>query len=169
MLVMAGISWAQPGLKTYTQIPEFEVVSGDGEVLTRPMLEGKITAIIYLSRKALGKNKYFSDELLRFYSKQDEAVQEKILRVAIINSSKANWPITEIWKRKLIENSIERGLTVYGDWDGNMLKDFGFLDEESNVIIIHSNLEVRYFNYGRIDEVETEKIKQLLMDLVTNN
>ncbi|HHS49577.1 MAG TPA: hypothetical protein ENN07_00465 [candidate division Zixibacteria bacterium] len=147
-------------------IPDFLVVSGDDVELTRDDLDGKVTVLFYLSRCAQGVNRPLSSALTEFYHAQDEAVQSNVLRVAVMNATEARWPISQIWRKRLVEASKERGITVYGDWDGTMLADFGFIDEDSNILIIDSELRARYFAHGRIEGEEIDNIKALLMELI---
>jgi len=167
MTVLAlGIALAAPGPKIGKSAPDFSVTSGCDEPLTLDMTEGKVTVIIYLSRSAIGKNQELTNELLAFYNTHDDSVKAKIIRAGIVNSSDAVWPLTSIWKSRLAEQSIERGVPIYGDWDGAMLRDFNFLDDESNVIIIDKRRIVRYYAFGKIERDGIAEIKQIVTGLL---
>lgn len=105
------------------------------------------------------------NELNKFYNEQPDTVKEFIVRLPIINCSSAFWPFTGIWKSKLKENSKKEGMTIYGDWDGKMLTDYKMKDKESNIVIIDRKGVTRYFAFGKIEDKEIIKIKELLKEI----
>ncbi len=165
-LACAVIAFGKPGPDVGSCAPHFSVSSGDDEVLSSETIRGKITVIIYLSRDAIGKNQELTNELLKFYNVQDDSTKCRIVRAGVVNSSDAVWPLTGIWKSRLIEQSKERGVPIYGDWDGAMLRDFDFIDKESNVIVIDCGGIVRYYDYGKIDGEGIAEIKELLVEIL---
>ncbi len=167
LVLSAGFALGQSGPPVGAKIPDFTVVSGEGDSLNREALEGKVTVMLYLSRSAIGKNRVFTDELLEFYHCRPENIQRCVKSVAVINAGEAKWPITEIWKKKLVESSKERGVPVYGDWSGEMLRDFGFVNDESNVLIVGPDLNTRYFFAGKIEGEEIERVKSLLAKMIS--
>ena len=55
---------------------------------------------------------------------------------------------------------------IYGDWDGKMLTDFQFTDKDSNIVIIDKNCKIRYFASGKINNLQTKEIKDILIKLM---
>jgi predicted transcriptional regulator len=88
------------------------------------------------------------------------------VRLPVINCSSAFWPISEIWKSKLREDTKKEGLTVFGDWDGKMLSAYRMKEKESNFVIVDKKGIIRYFFSGKIEDNEIAKIKGLLKELI---
>lgn len=161
---LSTISFAE-GLKVETKAPIFKVKSGEGKILTLDMVRKKVIVIFYEAKNVVGKNRKLKDELNKFYSDQPDDVKESIVRLPVINCSSAFWPFTIIWKSKLRENSKKEGITIYGDWSGKMFSDYKMKDKESNVLIIDKKGIIRYFAFGKIEDKEINKIKELLREL----
>jgi len=159
-----AISFAE-SLIVGTQAPFFKVKSGDDKELTSLMIKGKVTVIFYETKEVVEKNRQLKDELKKFYNEQSDTVKEFIVRLPIINCSGAFWPFTYIWKSKLKENSKKEGITIYGDWDGKMFSDYKMKDKESNVVIIDRKGIIRYIIFGKVEDREINKIKELLIEL----
>ena len=166
IIPLVGITLAQHGPEIGKSAPYFNVTSGNDEPLTLDMTTGKVTVIIYLSKNAIGKNRELTNELLEFYESQEVSVKTGIIRAGIVNASDAIRLFIPIWKNRLMEQSKERGITIFGDWNGAMLCDFNLLDDESNVVIIDKCGIVRYYAFGKIESARIEEIKQILADLL---
>ena len=150
------------------QAPEFSVTSGDGAVMTLRKLNGTVTTIFYetKAKEVIEKNRALKNELNLFYSGQTASIKKSISRIAIVDCRKASWPLTGIWKSKLVENSKKEGIMIYGDWDGMFAKNYNIIDEESNFLIIDEKGAIRYSKAGQIDKNEIYKIKILLAKLL---
>jgi len=159
---------AYANLSTGSEIPYFSVTSGDEEKLEPETIEGKVAVIFYTCRQSQGLNNTLSDSLLNFYDNQPDSIKNEIYRAAVVNCTEAVWPITKIWKSRLKENSTERGIPVYGDWDGNMCHNLELDCSTSNFIIVDKNNRVQYFASGKVPDDEIPKIKKLLLDLAVN-
>jgi predicted transcriptional regulator len=57
-------------------------------------------------------------------------------------------------------------MTLYGDWDGLMGRDYQMKDNESNVVLIDRQGTIRYASYGRITDRQFVEIEELLDRLV---
>jgi len=162
-LLLSILSIAE-GLKVGTNAPFFKIKSGDDKELTFYMIKGKTTLIFYETKDVVEKNLRLKRELHKFYKEQPDFTEKSII-LPVINCSGAFWPVTGIWKSKLRENSKKEVITIYGDWDGKMFSDYKMKDKESNVVIIDEKGIIRYYAYGKIEDEEINKIKELLRQL----
>jgi predicted transcriptional regulator len=167
-LFALSASWAS-SIQVGASAPFFSVKSGDDKVLTLDMLQGKVVSLMYETREMVEKNRPLKNALKEFFHQQPNSVNEQISRLPVINCSSASWPIIKLWRHKLKENSKKEGLTIYGDWDGKMLGDYGMQDNESNYIIIDKQGIVRYFASGKIEDNEIQNILALLTALIEEN
>lgn len=146
--------------------PFFAVKSGDGKYLTLDDLKGKIVIMFYETRDAVDENKELKKELNGFYDAQSGDIKQKVVKVAIIDCSEAYWPFTIIWKKKLIGCSREKSLTIYGDWDGEMKKAYGFHSGKSNFVILDKAGRVKFFQVEKIARNQFQNIKKFISELV---
>jgi predicted transcriptional regulator len=153
------------------EAPYFRVESGDGRVLDTGMLRGKVVVMFYEARDCLAKSRPLKKALNAFYNEQRKEEQELILRVPVINCTAAVWPFRGIWKRELVQNSKRVGMTVYGDWDGEMRTSFGMKGDDTNLVILDKKGRVRYFHTGVIagDGEGVNVLKKLLKALVAEH
>ena len=150
------------GISIGKEAPYFRVASGNDEVLTLDMLKGKIAVIFYETKDTKEKNRSLKEDLNSLYAKWPSADQNEISKVAIIRCS-AFFP--NIWRRSLRENSRKEGLTIYGDWNGSMEKDYGMAADESNFFIIDKSGIVRYVRAGVIPAEDFPGIKKIINEL----
>jgi len=162
---MPSDSWGS-GPASGTPAPNFLVESGDNKKLTLDMLRGKVVVLFYEDRKVTKKNIELKNELKQLYRSQPADVQKDIFRLVVIDCSEAYWPITPIWKDRLVENSRKEGFTIYGDWNKQMLADYSLKPGESNFIIIDKQGIVRYTAASKVENGQFEKIKGMLYSLV---
>jgi len=153
-------------LKVDDMAPFFSVRSGDEKYLTFDDLRGKVAIIFYESSDVVDKNKELKKELDKFYDAQNSDTKQKVIKVAVIDCSRAFWPFTVIWEKRLINYSKENHLTVYGDWEGKMKTIYGFCQGESNFLILDKSGRVKFFRTGIILKDQFENIKKLIMQLV---
>jgi hypothetical protein len=171
ILVLSGLSalpvnsWGS-GPASGTPAPNFLVESGDDKKLTLDMLRGKVVVLFYEDRKVIRKNIELKNELKQLYRSQPADVQKDIFRLVVIDCSEAYWPVTPIWKDRLVENSRREGFTIYGDWNKQMLEDYRLQPGESNFIIIDKQGIIRYAAASKIENGQFEKIKGMLFSLV---
>ena len=59
------------------------------------------------------------------------------------------------------------GITLYGDWDGRVAKDYQMKDDESNFLIIDRKGIIRCVSFGRITDEQFQDIEKLL-DILVN-
>lgn len=163
-LLLPDVSIAE-GVNLGILAPYFKVKSGDDKTLTLDMIKGKVIVMFYETKDVVRRNRELKEELNKFYSNQPDEVKEFIVKLPVINCSSAFWPFTEIWKRKLRENSKRKGITIYGDWDGKMFSDYKMKDNESNVLIIDKKGIIRYITSGKVEDMEINKIKELLKEI----
>lgn len=148
--------------------PFFSVESGDEENLTLDMLRGKVIILFYETREVVRKNREFKDYLKSLYNGLPEAVQENVFRLVVINCLDASFATRPIWRTKLREASERQGMTIYGDWTGDMLSNYQLQDDESNFLVIDKNGIIRYMATGLIEKDQFEKLKEMLLNLANN-
>lgn len=159
MFFAALVVYSASAIPVGDKAPDFKVTSGDNVVLSSGMLKGKTTALFYETKETKEKNRALKNYLNAFYEGMAPASRDRILRAAIIRCSQF---FPTMWRRALRDNSKAEGLTIYGDWDGSMQKDFGMAPDESNFLIIDSSGVVRYQRSGIVPESEYAKIRDLL-------
>jgi predicted transcriptional regulator len=164
-LIMAASTMAE-GLKVGLDAPFFNIKSGSDEQLTLDIVKGKIIVIFYETKDVAEKNRKLKSELNKSYHELSDTQKTLIVRLPVINCSSAFWPISEIWKSKLRENTKKEGLTIFGDWNGKMLSEYRMKDKESNFVVIDKKGIIQYFSSGRIEDSEIAKIKGLLEELI---
>jgi len=142
--------------------PYFRVTSGSNEVLTSDMIRGKIAVVFYETKDTIERNRPLKKELNAFYAKMPRADQDRIIKVAVIRCS-AFMPV--IWRRNLREHSKKEGITIYGDWEGSMERDYGMKADESNFLIIDKAGIVRMRRAGAISADDFHNIEDLINDL----
>ncbi len=171
LLVLAAISRANGQEPAHALLgkpaPFFSVRSGDDEILVPDMFKGKVAVIFYETREASRKNSDIKDRFNKLYDGQDEVVRRSIIRIPVFNCSRVVWPVTVVWKQSLRYHSKRVGITLYGDWDGRMAKDYGMKDGDSNLIIVDKRGIIRYASVGRITDQQFVEIEELL-DVVVN-
>lgn len=146
--------------------PPFTVRSGDDTPLSSDTLKGKVVIIFYETREANKKNSDIKDRFNKLYDRQDEETRRAIVRIPVFDCSRTIWPVTAIWKQGLRYHSKRVGMTLYGDWDGRMARDFRMKDDDSNLVIIDRRGIVRYASTGRISDEQFSEIEELLDRLV---
>jgi len=147
--------------------PAFQVKSGDNQPLTLDMVKGKVIVLFYENKDVVKKNKELKNQLKKYYQDAPAALQNQVFRLVVINCTSAILPTLPIWKSKLREGSRKEGLTIYGDWDGNMLSSYRMASEDSNFLIIDHNGIVRYATTGLVPSERIPEIKDLLKQLVS--
>jgi alkyl hydroperoxide reductase subunit AhpC len=143
--------------------PSFEVKSGDNRKLSLDDIKGKVTVLFYETKDIKEKNRKLKNELNKFYDSQPQGVKENTVRLAVVNCKSVIF--TGAWKSTLRENSKKEGITIYGDWNGKMGKDYNVKDNESNVILIDKKGIIRYYHAGLVDDKGIVEIKNLLSSL----
>ena len=147
--------------------PYFKIASGSGQLLTLDEVKGKVVVIFYETKNVSRKNAAIKDRFNELYDSQPAPIRESIVRLPVFDCSSVVWPVTYLWKDGLVKNSARVGITIYGDWDGKMLHDYGMKDNESNVLMLDKTGVIRYFFAGKIDEERFLEIKNLLAELVS--
>jgi len=145
--------------------PDFQVVSGDDQQLSADNLKGKIVFLFYEGKDAIEKNRALKNGLNAFFREQTPSVQQGIRRIAVINCTSAAWPFTVIWKKNLREKSQQEKITIYGDWDGEMLAAYGMKGNDSNLVIIDKKGIIHFFRSGAIPPESLREIKALLANM----
>jgi hypothetical protein len=167
LLVTAPLCFAQsPQALLGKLAPSFSIRSGDDKELTLEMVKERVLVIFYETREASRKNSDMKDRLNLLYDRQDENTRHLIVRLPVFNCSRVIWPVSLVWKESLQKHSKRVGITLYGDWDGQMARDYQMKDNESNVVIVDKRGMVRYTSFGRISEHQFAEIEELLDVLV---
>lgn len=142
--------------------PNFEVKSGDDEILKLDMLKGRLAVIFYETKDTTETNRHLKDELNRFYTSQPPEEQKNIMRIAIVRCPSF---LSFVWRNVLRANSKKEGIVIYGDWDGSMEDGYGMVAGESNFLIVDKSGVVRYVRAGLIPENDFPAIKRILDEL----
>jgi peroxiredoxin len=156
-----------PLIKTGEKAPLFHIVDGKGESFNSSDINGKVTIGFYESRGTSEKNNPLKDELNSFRIRSADTVKNRIIRLAVIDATEANVASAWLWRRNFIKKSAQLGINIYGDWNGQMKKDFSFPENESVFIIIdHKNI-IRYLYPGKVPEAEFDEIKKLIRKILS--
>ncbi len=146
--------------------PSFAVESGDNKRLTLDMVRGRVMVLFYETKEASRKNSDVKDRLNGLYDRQDMETRQSIVRVPVFDCSRVFWPISLVWRESLRKHSKRVGITLYGDWDGRMGRDYQMKENESNVVLVDRRGTIRYASYGRITDLQFAEIEELLDRLV---
>lgn len=165
ILTTAAASQGSPG-PAGEPAPYFQVKSGDNQYLTSDMVKGKVVVLFYENKDVTKKNKELKNQLQKFYKDAAPDLQQEVVRLVVINCTSAFALTLPIWKSKLREGSRKEGLTIYGDWDGNMLNSYQMSGEDSNFLIIDRQGVIRYATTGLVSADRIPGIKELLRQLV---
>lgn len=149
------------GVTAGESAPNFNVTSGSGEVLTLDMLKGKTAVIFYETKDTAEKNRALKDRLNTFYDLMPSDAQNKVVRIVIIRCS-AFMPT--VWRRNLRENSKKESITIYGDWDGLMEKNYAMRPNDSNLIVIDSFGVIRYAASGIVPAEGFDAVKKIIKE-----
>lgn len=139
--------------------PDFEVVSGNDEILTLDTIKGMVAVIFYETKDTKEKNRPLKKDLEAFYMLQAPAVKKDIARIAIIRCSNF---FPNVWRKNLRDNSKKEGIVIYGDWDGSMENSYEMKKGESNFLIIDKEGIIRYADSGVIPKEDFPKIRAVL-------
>jgi len=146
----------------------FAIESGDGAKVTEKSVKGKVVIMFYEKRDVVKRNAEMKDKLNEIFDYQPINIQQIIVRLPVIDCSRVFWPVSEIWRKGLRDNSRRVGMTVYCDWTGDVSRDFRMLPDESNMLILDGKGMIRYRFSGKIDQERLEEIKYTLDHLVHN-
>ena len=144
--------------------PSFKIKSGDNQELSFSDVSGKTVVLFYETKAAKEKNRKLKDELNKFYDSQPEAIKKNVVRLAVINCQGVIF--SGAWESALKENSKKEGIIIYGDWTGDMARDYKVKAKDSNVIIIDKKGVIRYYYSGQIEDKDITAIKSLLNTLL---
>ena len=148
-----------------SEAPYFRVHSGDDNEVTLDMIKGKVILIFYESKDIVESNKILKAELNKLYYEQTEAVKEVLVRLPIVDCSKAAWPFVGTWKRKIREHSTKEGVVICCDWSGKMFSDYRLKADKNNIFIIDKSGRIRFFTSGELNAEEINNVKELLKHL----
>ncbi|MDA3811108.1 MAG: redoxin domain-containing protein [Spirochaetaceae bacterium] len=142
------------------QAPDFSLVSGAVETITLDDFQGKLILCFYDSRDSENANNKLKNMLKQY----EESIDLAILAVA--DCSSAKWPLINLWNKALISKSEEYGYTVYGDWDGSMLRSYNLEKNASNIILIDKAKNVIYQHSGQMNDEEIDRFLTLLTSAI---
>lgn len=148
-------------VQTGSPAPGFRVSDGDDETLDSASLGGKVVVGFYESRDRIEENAQLKTVLRKYYSDNIDISAKNVFMLSVIDCSPANFMTRPIWKRGLVKNSEQNGLTVYGDWDGSMKQVYGMPDDESIFLLIDKKGVIRYIYPGKVPEKYFNGIKDL--------
>lgn len=140
----------------------FSLYSGDGKEFTEEKLFGKTTLFFYESRDTDTVNNLLKDVLAE-NDKKIKASNPNLALLAVANCRSAKWPFKGLWRDGLKKESISKGYTIYGDWDGKVCSRYNLQPGKANFLIINSDGDILYQNSGSISESEINKILKILI------
>ena len=147
-----------------TKLPDFKIKSGDNRLLTHNDIANKNVVLFYESREATKENLKLKEKLMQLKAKTDKEGKTPFI-LAVADCSAVTWPLISLWEKVMVDISKKQGFTIYGDWDGKMLKAYDFRKNQSNFMIIDRNGTVMYRAFGKIADAEIEKIITMVDDL----
>ncbi|HEX2967018.1 MAG TPA: hypothetical protein VHO84_14620 [Syntrophorhabdaceae bacterium] len=146
---MAGDTWSAT---TGPYAPVFSIETGEGKTINNDNIRGKIAVIFYETKDATRQNAETKGKLDEMVGRQSDSIKRMIVRHAtIMDFSHVLWPITELWKNGLRDNSKRVGMMVFCDWTGNVSRNFQMAYGQSNLVIIDQQAVIRYRFFGKID------------------
>lgn len=166
LAMVSGIGVPAFGQEVGQEAPEFTLVSGDGEQLSRGDLLGRVTVMYYETRDTKDNNRDLKKSIREWRDELPEEQRERVFLVPVIDGSSATWLTREIWNGKLVDKSRQTGVTVYGDWDGAMRGSFELVKDDSNILVIDSGAIIRDRRQGIVDAAEIEAFRELLTGLL---
>ena len=140
------------------QAPVFEVKDGDDRTLASASLKGKRLVIFYETRddSVIEQNRAVKNRLLQ-HLRQDATLAAQTVIVPVIDCSSAFALTRGIWKSNLRTNSEKEGLTIYCDWDGSVGRSFQVQPDQSNVIVVGRDGQIRFAGAGVVNPEEVER------------
>lgn len=162
-LLSALIADAAICVQAGEEAPPFSVRSGSGEVLEREMIKGRIAVIFYETRETVEVNRPLKSALNDFYSGLPDKDKGRMAKVAVVRCGSF---MPAIWRQKLRENSKRENMTIYGDWDGAMERDYAMAPGQTNFLIVGKDGMVRMQRSGAVAQSEFAGIIGLLRELL---
>ncbi|MCB2193085.1 MAG: peroxiredoxin family protein [Deltaproteobacteria bacterium] len=148
------------------QAPGFQVAAGDEQPLDLARLKGKVAVIFYEGRDQVEYSRALKKDLNSFYDQQPLDIQKLVVRVSVVDCSPANFITRGFWADGLKEASQKEGLTVYGDWEGDMRQAYQLPEDASSFVVVGPKGKIRYLaldtrklgpkQYQKIHEVITQ-------------
>ena len=175
-LGLAAVLWAglalAGGVAVGQAAPDFKVSSGDEQALALDGLEGKVVVVFYEGKDQVEYSRTLKQDLNRFFDEQPPEIQKLVKRVPVVDCSPANWFTKGFWADGITEAGKKEGLTVYGDWDGDMRRAYGLPEEASSFLVVGPGGKIRYLaldtrelgpaQYSKIREVITQATTEAL-------
>ena len=152
ILISTGLS----ALDTGEVFPSFSVVSGDGKILISPDLSGRTALVFYEDRNGMEAN-----SSLKSFFQQQNLDDERVALVYIADCTDAGLR-KRIWENQLKDSSRRTGVTVYGDWNGNLKRGLETSEGEVFFYLIDPDGIIRYFKEGTVPEGDFQEIQALL-------
>jgi hypothetical protein len=144
------------------QAPAFSVTSGEGKTLHLADLPGKVVLLFYEKRKQVELNRPLKKELSRFYEALPVQTRAQLARVAVVDCASASWPFKGLWQDGLQEASLKEGLTIYGDWDGEMRKNYNLPEDQPSFLVLGPRGQILFRAVGPIGPERFPAILQII-------
>lgn len=149
--------------------PDFKVSSGEEQSLTLAGLKGKVVVVFYEGKEQVEYSRALKEDLNRFFAAQPARIQKLVVRAPVVDCSPANWITKGFWADGLTEASKKEGLTVYGDWEGDMRQAYGLPEEASSFLVVGPKGEIRYLalDTRQLGPEQFSKIRELITKATT--
>jgi len=164
MMLAPAVSLSADSLLLDKPAPFFKVSSGADEVLTSDELKGRVVVLFYETKETIEVNRQLKKALNEFYDAQNDTHKKILARVAVVNCRGVFF--TGAWKSALRANSQKEGIIIYGDWDGSMASHYNMKAQDSNVLVLDQEGNIRYFESGKLADSAGGTITKLLHALV---
>ena len=92
--------------------------------------------VFYEGKDQVEYSRALKKDLNRFFGEQPPEIQKLVKRVPVVDCSPANWITKGFWADGLNEASKKEGLTVYGDWEGDMRSAYGLPEDASSFLVV---------------------------------
>lgn len=172
-LGLTAVLWAGVALAGSLAVgqaaPDFQVRSGDDQELTLSALQGKVSVVFYEGRDQVEDSRALKQNLNRFFADQPPVIQELVARVAVVDCSPANWITKGFWADGLKEASQKEGLTVYGDWEGDMRQAYGLPEDGSSFLVVGPAGKLRYLalDTRELGPQQVQEIRDMITEATT--
>jgi hypothetical protein len=164
------LALSMPALGSHSPLPSLNLQDQDGRILNLDALRGKLVVIVYGGRKAVDSHvawgKRLGDELCRRGDTQpgdgDEGCPVRILAVAQMGK------VPEIFRgiiRAGIRPHVEKGFSLWLDWEDRLAGLYGAHEATSTVIVADRQGQVLLVVSGRAEGEAYRTVSEALQRL----
>jgi hypothetical protein len=161
---VAGGVFAQ--VSNGSPFPVFSLKTGGGKILHSADLAGKYVVMFYETKEKKDLNREIKNRLNRLYDGLGPAQRDQVVRLPVIDCTWAFWPFTAIWESEMEKNAKIEKMDIWGDWNGSLRKEFGFLENEIYTLIIDDGGTVRFLEKGVLTQGQMIQAEALITEFM---